>query len=81
MRDEKSIDEGKVGVYICHPILRALLQERLRNQSATRYQELQRKTIHLLQQEIRLSTCQAQSHLAGGIGAAKVGNADAAVAV
>ncbi|GCE29295.1 hypothetical protein KDA_47790 [Dictyobacter alpinus] len=51
MRDEKSIDEGKVGVYICHPILRALLQERLRNQSATRYQELQRKTIHLLQQD------------------------------
>jgi LuxR family maltose regulon positive regulatory protein len=51
MRGEKSIDEDRVGVYICHPILRELFREHVRSQSFVRYQELHRSAASLLQNE------------------------------
>lgn len=51
MRGEASIDEDRVGVYICHPILRELFREQVRSQSPARYQELHRNAAYLLQDE------------------------------
>ncbi|HEY1351800.1 MAG TPA: tetratricopeptide repeat protein, partial [Ktedonobacteraceae bacterium] len=51
MRGEKSIEEDRVGVYLCHPILRELFREQVRSQSFARYQELHRKAAHLLQND------------------------------
>jgi ATP/maltotriose-dependent transcriptional regulator MalT/DNA-binding SARP family transcriptional activator len=51
MRGEKSVDEDRVGVYICHPILRELFREHVRSQSLARYQELHRSAAYLLQND------------------------------
>lgn len=51
MRSEHPMEKDSVGVYICHPVLRKLLEEKLLSQSLDLYIELHRKAAYLLYDE------------------------------